>query len=197
MVLSETTPLVILPSIQKKNGGGYDHPSHHPNSQSDSIDTDTSAAAAAAAVMMTSQRTMTTLLGSMQFVLLVFFLFGTTIIDEAYFTSSEYTIFRDIMVMLLLGFGYLMTFLAKYGLSAVGYVFVFRSFVCVFCLCGCFLLRVVTLLSVAVLLLATPQSIVSNLHSPFPIVSYYHTCYIYKFVLSTSQPTIPFFNFAD
>lgn len=36
------------------------------------------------------------------------------------FTTQKYIIFRDIMVMLLLGFGYLMTFLEKYGLSAVG-----------------------------------------------------------------------------
>eukprot|EP00979_Chaetoceros_neogracilis_P000074 scaffold18_cov238-Chaetoceros_neogracile.AAC.1 len=36
------------------------------------------------------------------------------------FTTQQYIIFRDIMVMLLLGFGYLMTFLEKYGLSAVG-----------------------------------------------------------------------------
>jgi ammonium transporter Rh len=34
--------------------------------------------------------------------------------------ANEYTIFRDIMVMLLLGFGYLMTFLKHYGLGAVG-----------------------------------------------------------------------------
>lgn len=36
------------------------------------------------------------------------------------FTEDKYMIFRDIMVMLLLGFGYLMTFLEKYGLGAVG-----------------------------------------------------------------------------
>mmetsp|Transcript_16462 Transcript_16462/g.24020 ORF Transcript_16462/g.24020 Transcript_16462/m.24020 type:complete len:515 (+) Transcript_16462:14-1558(+) len=36
------------------------------------------------------------------------------------FSMKQYSIFRDIMVMLLLGFGYLMTFLEKYGLSAVG-----------------------------------------------------------------------------
>lgn len=36
------------------------------------------------------------------------------------FSTEKYIIFRDIMVMLLLGFGYLMTFLEKYGLGAVG-----------------------------------------------------------------------------
>lgn len=36
------------------------------------------------------------------------------------FATEKYIIFRDIMVMLLLGFGYLMTFLEKYGLGAVG-----------------------------------------------------------------------------
>lgn len=37
------------------------------------------------------------------------------------YDSDKYMIFRDIMVMLLLGFGYLMTFLEKYGLGAVGF----------------------------------------------------------------------------
>mmetsp|Transcript_14533 Transcript_14533/g.20718 ORF Transcript_14533/g.20718 Transcript_14533/m.20718 type:complete len:471 (+) Transcript_14533:103-1515(+) len=41
-------------------------------------------------------------------------------IDTENSTKAEYMIFRDIMVMLLLGFGYLMTFLSKYGLSSVG-----------------------------------------------------------------------------
>ena len=36
-------------------------------------------------------------------------------------STNEYRIFRDILVMLLLGFGYLMTFLSKYGLGAVGF----------------------------------------------------------------------------
>jgi ammonium transporter Rh len=40
--------------------------------------------------------------------------------DVEDFTTEKYIIFRDIMVMLLLGFGYLMTFLEKYGLGAVG-----------------------------------------------------------------------------
>jgi len=35
--------------------------------------------------------------------------------------DKKYVIYRDIMVMLLLGFGYLMTFLELYGLSAVGF----------------------------------------------------------------------------
>ena len=41
--------------------------------------------------------------------------------DVEEFTTEKYIIFRDIMVMLLLGFGYLMTFLHKYGLGAVGF----------------------------------------------------------------------------
>eukprot|EP00979_Chaetoceros_neogracilis_P015284 scaffold5648_cov279-Chaetoceros_neogracile.AAC.3 len=48
----------------------------------------------------------------------IFLLFSYDSVDK--FTTQQYIIFRDIMVMLLLGFGYLMTFLEKYGLSAVG-----------------------------------------------------------------------------
>jgi cytochrome bd-type quinol oxidase subunit 2 len=98
---SETTPLVHVtaPMVLPTTTNG----DHHTN-------------AAAAA----SQKTLTTLLGFIQMVLLILFLTCTKITDEAYFSSSEYIIFRDIMVMLLLGFGYLMTFLSKYGLGAVG-----------------------------------------------------------------------------
>ena len=35
--------------------------------------------------------------------------------------SDRYIAFRDIMAMLLLGFGFLMTFLKTYGLGAVGF----------------------------------------------------------------------------
>ncbi|KAG7362805.1 ammonium transporter family-domain containing protein [Nitzschia inconspicua] len=63
---------------------------------------------------------LTTLLGSVQAGILVFFVFGTTYSNDDY-SPSEYMIFRDIMVMLLLGFGYLMTFLKLYGLGAVGF----------------------------------------------------------------------------
>ncbi|KAL3935280.1 MAG: hypothetical protein SGBAC_009169 [Bacillariaceae sp.] len=66
-----------------------------------------------------STKTLTLLLGSIQVFVLVFFLFGTTY-KPGDFSPSEYQVFRDIMVMLLLGFGYLMTFLKKYGLGAVG-----------------------------------------------------------------------------
>lgn len=48
----------------------------------------------------------------------IFLFFSYDSVDE--FTTQKYIIFRDIMVMLLLGFGYLMTFLEKYGLGAVG-----------------------------------------------------------------------------
>lgn len=46
-----------------------------------------------------------------------YFVYGE--VDE--FATAKYIVFRDIMVMLLLGFGYLMTFLEKYGLGAVGF----------------------------------------------------------------------------
>jgi ammonium transporter Rh len=71
-------------------------------------------------VALASSATLTTLLGSIQAVLIVLFLFGTTYSPKDY-SPSEYVIFRDIMVMLLLGFGFLMTFLRKYGLGAVGF----------------------------------------------------------------------------
>jgi ammonium transporter Rh len=37
------------------------------------------------------------------------------------FSIAEYYMFKDIMIMLLIGFGYLMTFLRQYGLSSVGF----------------------------------------------------------------------------
>ncbi len=52
-------------------------------------------------------------------VAIIFSFFSYGDVDE--FTTEKYVIFRDIMVMLLLGFGYLMTFLEKYGLGAVGF----------------------------------------------------------------------------
>lgn len=65
-------------------------------------------------------KTLTMLLGSIQAALLILFLVGTTYSPKDY-SAAEYIIFRDIMVMLLLGFGFLMTFLRKYGLGAVGF----------------------------------------------------------------------------
>ncbi len=55
-----------------------------------------------------------------QIILIPFFVFGTTYSSEDY-STKEYIAFRDIMAMLLLGFGYLMTFLKNYGLGAVGF----------------------------------------------------------------------------
>lgn len=60
-----------------------------------------------------------TLLGITQAVLLVLFFTCTQTADNG-ITTAEYMVFRDIMLMLLLGFGFLMAFLRKYGLSAVG-----------------------------------------------------------------------------
>src|SRR3569832_10156 len=60
------------------------------------------------------------LLGSLQILLLVLFFVGTEYNASQVYSHDQYAVFRDIMVMLLLGFGYLMTFLHKYGLGAVG-----------------------------------------------------------------------------
>lgn len=63
---------------------------------------------------------LTTLLGSIQAGILLFFAFSTTYSEDDY-SPSEYMIFRDISVMLFLGFGFLMTFLKQFGLGAVGF----------------------------------------------------------------------------
>lgn len=55
-----------------------------------------------------------------QAIVIVFFLVGTKY-EESDYKVKEYIAFRDIMAMLLLGFGYLMTFLKHYGLGAVGF----------------------------------------------------------------------------
>lgn len=68
---------------------------------------------------MKSTKLVTTLFVAIQIILLPFFVLGTTYNPDA-FSTSEYIAFRDIMAMLLLGFGYLMTFLKNYGLGAVG-----------------------------------------------------------------------------
>lgn len=65
-------------------------------------------------------KTLRTLLGTTQLALLILFLTITSYDKFSGYSNLEYVIYRDIMVMLLLGFGYLMTFLRKYGLGAVG-----------------------------------------------------------------------------
>jgi len=71
------------------------------------------------AAAKTQSGLLTTLLGSLQAALLLFFLSGTSYSPK--YEPAHYVVFRDIMVMLLLGFGYLMTFLKQYGLGAVGF----------------------------------------------------------------------------
>ena len=58
--------------------------------------------------------------------LVAFFVSGASF-DEESFQYSEYVVFRDIMAMLLLGFGYLMTFLKTYGLGAVGFTLILTA----------------------------------------------------------------------
>ena len=66
------------------------------------------------------------LLGICIVVLALFFKNATY--DDSEYEPAEYVIFRDIMVMLLLGFGYLMTFLGRYGLGAVGFTMMLTAF---------------------------------------------------------------------
>lgn len=56
----------------------------------------------------------------LQALLLAFFAAGAKYAERDY-EVKEYVVFRDIMAMLLLGFGFLMTFLKNYGLGAVGF----------------------------------------------------------------------------
>ena len=46
-------------------------------------------------------------------------------------TWAEYAAARDIMVMLVVGFGFLMSFLKLYGLGAVGYTYLLTALVVV------------------------------------------------------------------
>jgi ammonium transporter Rh len=104
---SETTPLVVSSAM---NGGDDDDEVVKPSS-------------ARRSNKSSSNLTMSTLLGTTQLLLIVLFAWGTTTYSpnkKDYSSPAEYIIFRDIMVMLLLGFGYLMTFLKNYGLGAVG-----------------------------------------------------------------------------
>ena len=53
----------------------------------------------------------------MQAILIAFYI-GETTYSESEYSVKEYIAVCDIMAMLLLGFGYLMTFLQKYGMGA-------------------------------------------------------------------------------
>jgi len=68
-----------------------------------------------------SHRSLGAILAFLQLGFIFLFVFGSTYSTELY-SPLEYTIYRDIMAMLIIGFGYLMTFLRKYGLGAVGFV---------------------------------------------------------------------------
>lgn len=68
----------------------------------------------------TMSGTLGTVIGALQIAALAIILTMFSYDSVNAYTTEKYIIFRDIMVMLLLGFGYLMTFLEKYGLGAVG-----------------------------------------------------------------------------
>jgi hypothetical protein len=57
---------------------------------------------------------------TLQVAFVAFFISSTTY-DTQSFQFQQYIVVRDIMAMLLLGYGYLMTFLKSYGLGAVGF----------------------------------------------------------------------------
>jgi general stress protein CsbA len=85
MVASENTPLILESGGHNGHGGG---------------------------AALASKTTFTTLLGTTQLILTLCFIFGTGY-DPKDYSAAEYIIFRDIAVMLFLGFGFLMTFLGK------------------------------------------------------------------------------------
>jgi hypothetical protein len=104
---SETTPLVATTTTTTTTVDDDLHPPTHSTTGPPAL---------------ASQQKWTTLFGYLQLILLVFFFTATKLQYEEKYSTEEYIIFRDIMVMLLLGFGYLMTFLSEFGLGAVGYV---------------------------------------------------------------------------
>jgi ammonium transporter Rh len=61
-----------------------------------------------------------------QVIFIAFFVSSTTYKTDT-FTMSQYGMFRDIMAMLLLGFGYLMTFIKTYGLGAIGFTMILTA----------------------------------------------------------------------
>jgi hypothetical protein len=89
MVASENTPLILESGGHSHNGGG-----------------------GSGGAALASKTTFTTVLGTTQLILILCFVFGTGY-DPKDYSAAEYVIFRDIAVMLFLGFGFLMTFLGK------------------------------------------------------------------------------------
>ncbi|KAG5880983.1 hypothetical protein JTB14_024522 [Gonioctena quinquepunctata] len=57
---------------------------------------------------------------------ILFFIFATYKVG---YDASKYPIFQDIHVMIFIGFGFLMTFLKRYGYSSVGFTLLLASFI--------------------------------------------------------------------
>ncbi|KAF5302384.1 hypothetical protein FQA39_LY10423 [Lamprigera yunnana] len=75
--------------------------------------------------MMTSTKRDITIVLTLQAILVILF-----IVFGKYGTTSEetlYPMFQDVHVMIFVGFGFLMTFLRKYGFSAVGFNFLLAA----------------------------------------------------------------------
>jgi len=69
----------------------------------------------------TMSRALGLVISTLQVLVTIVLLFKFQYGNVEEYSTQKYIVFRDIMVMLLLGFGYLMTFLEKYGLGAVGF----------------------------------------------------------------------------
>lgn len=79
---------------------------------------------------MVDQKSFSNLLLVVQVAFIAFFISSTMYSleqDDDSFTYPQYVVFRDIMAMLLMGFGFLMTFLKSYGLGAVGFTMILTA----------------------------------------------------------------------
>jgi ammonia channel protein AmtB len=105
-----TTPLVVATTTTMVVEGDDDEQPQQPHST--------------IGPALASQQKWTNLFGYLQLILLVFFIWGFPKLeyDGADVSMDQYAVFRDVMVMLLLGFGYLMSFLSRFGVGAMGYV---------------------------------------------------------------------------
>jgi ammonium transporter Rh len=76
---------------------------------------------------MAGKKIDTVLILLMQIVLIILFVIFAAYDDD--YEQNSYPMFQDVHVMIFIGFGFLMTFLRRYGYSAVGFNFLLGALI--------------------------------------------------------------------